>query len=577
MLQIVTGKFFSTGKCFETLHRGVFYTNYRTFQHDPLALPVGRFLPSTGLTGLSTLTYEITEKIECGERLSGTMISTGGQELISDTASVLSFVLNIICTTDSGLVGRLTSSGEMQRGDTLRKYLRRVFDEKVVARPGDEALIQEFISALTALRRTSYETAIRAIRRYVTATHRIADDTSLAYSLFVMSIEALAQSVETPVADWKDYEEGKKKRIDEALNEAPEELKERVRSAVLANEHVAIARRFRDFAIQHLSPAFFRAEAADATLPIRRPDLVRLLSRAYDIRSGYVHRLEAVHKLLVMPFTHAETSEIEGQLTLTFEGLARLARHVITEFVRREPKVDREDFNWRSALPNVVTMPLATRYWLGRPDGYRPESANGWLQSFLVEISGCLHGAPDAGLTDLNLVLDKIEEMPLDSIKVCHRRAMLALYHLFVILTGSASKRPRHQDLLSRYQTAFAQPSLEQLAICLVIEEDFPWSIPQLETLFDSYWRQKHHKNGLNLGELLEAMFTLRLCEINRTAGNEFRARELILFAVEAFPGNAQIRHLEDELALDKLNPIAASNVLLPNRANPKQDGPKQP
>lgn len=38
MLQIVTGKFFSTDKCFETLHRGVFYLSRG--QHKVLAVEV---------------------------------------------------------------------------------------------------------------------------------------------------------------------------------------------------------------------------------------------------------------------------------------------------------------------------------------------------------------------------------------------------------------------------------------------------------------------------------------------------------------------------------------------------------
>jgi hypothetical protein len=571
MLQIASGKFFSTDKCFETLHRGLFYTNYRTFQ-NVIDLPLGRLLPSTGMTGMATLTYELMEKIEYTEPSPGTMTSTGGYELVDDLSSVFSYALNVICTKDRDLLIRLTSSDELHKGNSLRKYLRRVFDQKVTASPADNGVLQEFIAGLIGLRRSAYERAMKAIRRYVTATHRIADDTSLAYSLFVMSLEALAQTADTPAAKWTDYEEAKRERIDEALKGAPDELKERVRSAVLNNEHVAASRKFRDFTIQHLSPAFFRAEAVEVTRPIRRPDLVPLLRRAYDIRSGYVHRLEGVHKLLVMPFTHTETFEIDGALTLTFEGLSRLARHVITEFVRREPKVAREEFYWRAALPNVVTMPLSTRYWLGRPEGYTPDSARRWLQNFLQEVSAHLLAAPDAALTDLSAILDKIENMPLDNVKARDRRAILALYHLFIILAGPKYERARHQELLNHYQTDFAAPTVEHLAMCLVTERDFPWSLPQMEQLFDAYWGQRHHKNGLNVGELLEAVFTLRLVEINRTNGNEARARELILFAVEAFPSNSAVRELESDLALEKLNPVAARNILLPRLATKENE-----
>jgi hypothetical protein len=81
MLQIVSGKFFSTNKSYETLHRGALYTNYRSFQDAPITIAVGRLLPSTGVSGLGTLTYEITEKIEYDELSPGTMVSKKDQEM----------------------------------------------------------------------------------------------------------------------------------------------------------------------------------------------------------------------------------------------------------------------------------------------------------------------------------------------------------------------------------------------------------------------------------------------------------------------------------------------------------------
>lgn len=209
MLQIVSGKFFSAAKCYETLHRGTYYTNYRTFQNDAISTAVGRLLPSTGRSGLGTLTYEILEKIEWIPPATGVMTSTGGRELVDDFATVLSFVLNAICTTDPDLIRRLTAadSPELNRRNNPGKYLRRVFDGQILAQPEDATLINDFVTALIGLKRDSYGGAIRAIRRYVTATHRIADDTSLAYALFIMSIEALAQTAVDGVAVWSDYEE----------------------------------------------------------------------------------------------------------------------------------------------------------------------------------------------------------------------------------------------------------------------------------------------------------------------------------------------------------------------------------
>jgi hypothetical protein len=566
MLQIASGKFFGTQRYYETPHTGTFYTNYSMSEDDSIRTSVGNLVSSGTATSPATLAYEITEKIEWQEPAPGVMTSTGGAELIEDFAAVIGFALNVICTTDQETARRLTATrtSQLRRLNDPGNYLRRVFDAQIMGEPGDAALVSSFVTALIGLKRDSYERAIRAIRRYVTATHRIADDTHLAYALFVMSIEALAQAADAPGAVWSDYDESKRRRIDKAIGDAPTDLAERVRSAVLENEHVAMSRRFRDFAVQHLSPDFFRSEAARSIRPISRLDLVPLLRRAYDIRSGYVHRLQGLPKLLMGPFSHVETWDIDGHPTLTFEGLARLARHVITQFVQRSPKLERETFDWHSGLPNLLQMQLAPQYWIGRPEGYAALTATMWLQSFLTQVTATALRAPGAVLTDLTAILDKIETLQLDTVGPSPRRPMLTLYHLFIVVAGEKYSRAQHLGLLERYKTDFREPTVEELAINLVAGTEFRWNLSQLEALHDSYYRERRWKNSLMLGELLEAMFTLRLAEMNRMAANEIRARELITFAVEAFPGQHNIRALEQGLGLDKLAPINPRAILLP-------------
>lgn len=565
MLQIVSGKFFDTNMCYETLHRGVYFTNYQTLDDAPITIPIGCLLPSTGLGGsVRTVTYELMEKIEWETPSPGVLISTGGAELVESLADVLSFVLRVLWSPEADLVRRLTAESSL--GASSRRHpkntIRRVFDVQVMSRPGDGRLINEFLLALIGLERASYEGAIRAIRRYVTATHRIVDDTSLAYALFVMSIEALAQATDAPMAAWEDYDEIKRERIDNALDGAPGDMAERVRAAVLRNEHVALGRRFRSFAIDHLSPAFFRDEAEGAIAPISRTDLETVLKRAYEIRSGYVHRLKSLPKLLAEPFHHSETFEIDGQPTLTFEGLARLARHVIIQFVQRARKVEHEDFHWRAALPNLMTASLAPQYWIGRPEEYTVRTARMWLKHFLTQVTAVLLGTLGATLTDLSAVLGKIETLDLDNVKPHDRRPILALYHLFLSLAGSAYQRTQHQELIEQYQADFASPSVEELVVCLVTKREFAWQVDQIEELHTVYHRERHHKDALPLGRVLEALFTLRLAEANRAADRNHRACELISFAVEAYPGHSALRALEMNLGEEPISPIMAYEIL---------------
>lgn len=323
-----------------------------------------------------------------------------------------------------------------------------------------------------------------------------------------------------------------------------------------------MSRRFRSFTIAHLTSEFFRADAAGSIHPIARPDLEMLLRRAYEIRSGYVHRLNGVPRMLSAPFNHAEVFVVDTQPTLTFEGLARLSRHVITQFVTRAPKVEREVFDWFHALPNLLTAQLDPQYWIGRAEGYSPETARVWLQAFLGQISSAWLRNPGASITNLDEILNKIEFMPLGSISREHRRSIIALYHLFICIAGPDYKREKHQELLNRYEADFKELSIEELVVHLVIGSPWSWSLDQLEELHHSYYQKRYWRNSLAIGELFEAMFTLRLAELNRLAGNEVRARELVSFAVEACPANAALRNFEASLASEML-PIDVANLLL--------------
>jgi hypothetical protein len=563
MLQIASGKFFDTSDEFRTVHRGTLYTNYLTVGEGSISTSAGSLFNAVGFGGLSAFNYEILERIE-GTPANGVLISTGGTELVEDFVSVISFALNIVCHPDPDLVRRLTgpTHGEQRRRNHPRSYLRRVFDVRLTPQQADADEVNRFIKALIGLRRNDYERVIRAIRRYVTATHRIVDETNLAYALFVMAIEALAQSPKPPIALWPEYDEEKRKRIDHSLRGVPYDQAQRVRAAILKNEHIAIARKFRAFTIGHLSPSFFREEAVGCIRPIARPDLTPLLKRAYDLRSAYVHRLEDLPKLLLPYFDLSETAQTDDLPTLTFEGLARLVRHVIFQFVERRPKVEKEDFLWRSALPNIINVPFDPRYWIGVAEQFEPKSARFWLQSFLGQVSTTIMNR-EIPVSDLSKILDKIEILlSRGGVKSEHRRPMIALYELFNRMFPTKQERPLREILLKRFIRDFEAPSIEELSVYLVTRERVPWSLDELDELYMKHYAERSNKNHLKLGNLLELIFTLDLAEWHRQSGHEDRARELIAFAVEANPGHERLRALERSIEGTPINPINMREVL---------------
>lgn len=560
MLQIITGKFFQSENVFSTLLRGTYYTNYHWVDDDAFETSIGRVLPSTRRSGLGTMTYELFEKIE-GVSGPGVMISTGGEEIAEDFAAVFSFVLNVTCTTDPDLCRRLTlpKSEDVSRRNYSSRFLPRVFDTRVYGSPGDPEKFGLFMTHLLGLRRSSYESTIRAIRQYVAAMHDVGRDSTLAYSLLVTSIEALLQSTDVPDATWTDYDERKRTPIDQLLREVPEDLAERFRAAILASEHVAIARRFREFIRAHIRPEFYRTEADGMLHPVTRQDLDSLLKSAYGIRSGYVHRLDELEALAADPFGHSEVLDLEEKPTLTFAGLARIVRHVISTFVLRAEKVDRETHDWRSDLPNVVRMRLSPIQWIGNPDLYSGSTATMWLEAFLAQLSEAFR-TPSVAITDLGRILDKIETMSIDNLKGSERRSVLTLYHVSTL--HSRAQRSAHPTLVTKLNQELQRPTIEGLVICLLQKLDFPWTWQEVEDLHASYFRMRRNKGALQIGGLLETVFSLRLAEHYRAMGLEEKGRELISFAVENVPGDRMMLSIEDAHALSPLAPIDAYAVL---------------
>ena len=138
----------------------------------------------------------------------------------------------------------------------------------------------------------------------------------------------------------------KGERIDSALEHADEITACKVRNALLETEHVSLARRFREFSISHVKGTYFRDEAEGVNGPVNWADLEEGLREAYRLRSRYIHNLQELPRPLAVSAIPGDTVQVEGRTLFTFQGIARLARHVIFEFVDRQPKLQKEQYDY---------------------------------------------------------------------------------------------------------------------------------------------------------------------------------------------------------------------------------------
>ena len=265
-----------------------------------------------------------------------------------------------------------------------------------------------------------------------------------------------------------------------------------------------------------------------------------------------------------------ETTVVDGQSVLTFAGLTRVARHVINTFVARAPKTETEEFDWRKELPGMLRLQMAPQYWIANPEGFNAITAQKYLAAFIGQVVGHLLQR-SATITDIRPVLEKIEALLPGLAKPAQRLPMLALYFIFNSLAPENLRCAEYPNLIGSYRADFETPSIISLAAHLVTGQTPDWSLPVMEDLHARYFRERHHANTLRLGRLLEAAFTLRLAEQNRVAGNFTRARELIGFAVEAWPNYVSLRNFESSIPLDNLAVIDWPDILLPSAGPPGQ------
>lgn len=564
MLQICSGKLFQKEVQYRNNLRGVIYTNLRLFRDTKIDTAAGSLLPTSNLGPSNAIVYEIEELIESSGQGPGVLISHSVDPYILDFSTLLSFILNCTASPSYNLTDRLLGD---QRGlsthSTPKQAVKQVFDKEVIFKESDEQYLAEFIKHLIGLERSTYLGVMRAVRTYVTGMHRIADDFELAYTLLVASMESLAQDFDGHISSWCDYDQRKRKLIDNALSGADDAITESVREAILNIEHTSLSRRFRDFSLQHITPEFFREETIGSISPISRFDLTKALKNAYQARSQYIHNLRKLPDLLTTHNSHSETCRIGNETWLTIQGLSRLARHVIMNFIMSQDTVESEEYDYSLERAGVIQVPLAPQFWVGKTVIYEG-SGSKKLEGFLSQYSDHLENKPNATITDLTDLLSEVESK-VHELKKHDKLPYIALYLLFNGVIPE-TQRMKNVDKFSRmFEEELTRATPEALLLNLLFSIESPWDTTTQYDCLTKYFRNRDNKFNFRAPKIIEAGMALQLAERYRIDKDYHKAMELIAIAVENHPGHKALREFEEDFKINESR-IEWSKVLLPNQ-----------
>ncbi len=259
---------------------------------------------------------------------------------------------------------------------------------------------------------------------------------------------------------------------------------------------------------------------------------------------------------LWMAADRSDTQVLKEGKALALEGLARLSRHVIRRFVERGPASVDATFNYRSALPGIMSMRLAPQYWMHGAGGFDQKSAPAYFDAMLGFLIEALAGRSEAGLVDMTGVLDKIETLAMGLANRDDRLAMAGIMTLWNSFAPADVRRILKPKLAARFAADLAEPSMVGFALAVVQGQRTEWSTEALLSLAAERRAERLGRKAAPMPPRIDAALLLvvagRLLDPDTDMGTESEALEHLGQAVEAVPGLTELIRFEDSIRRGK-------------------------
>ena len=173
-----------------------------------------------------------------------------------------------------------------------------------------------------------------------------------------------------------------KKKLDVQLDKVDNGIAEEIRNILVSKEHMKLSRRFCQFILKYINDDYYKViDKRQGT----ESEINQAIAKAYIIRSKYAHELKPIMKQLMDAgiSKSSEIFEFQHEIFLTYSGLLRLARTVITNFVISRDEVESEEYAWDDDLPGTISMELHPNLWLGKSNDFKFQNIDKNLEALL--------------------------------------------------------------------------------------------------------------------------------------------------------------------------------------------------
>ena len=282
---------------------------------------------------------------------------------------------------------------------------------------------------------------------------------------------------------------------------------------------------------------------------------------AYVLRSSYLHASRGLPRELIVlaKISRAETVRVERRTILTFEGLSRLVRHVILQFVSRQESVSKEPCDYFKEEPGIIRAELTSEYWLHLSGNFIAKDGQKRLFAFCGQLATAMRTHEPPKVSDMRDLLGQaLHRLP--DMKPRNRLPFLALFYLYNLAVTVDLQIDDNRGILQLYEKELTTPTVEAMLLALLTQCTLQWPLDEHDITLRTYFDGKGRDEGIRIDNLFEVGLILELAERYRVHGDTDKAKGLIHFAVENHPGNESL--IQFELEFDPSKQIKWQEVM---------------
>ncbi|MFT8348552.1 hypothetical protein [Clostridium saccharoperbutylacetonicum] len=542
MLQVISKKFFKSDKYHKTEVKTIVYSNVNLYHK--IETTIATLEPIESYNGITSYVLKFENVLEFQRDPGFQLVSVGQGEVIEDLLACFSFYFNGIFESDKSFIENLMRNEQQNVCDKSipQKLLPEIFKRNIYIGEDKSEEFNNFMSNLIGLPNKKYMRVIASIKQVKDAIITINYNLELAYTMVVAAVEALATEFDSYDTQWEDCltQKNRRKRLDSLLESIENCYVQEIKDIIIEDTHAKLGMRYRMFILNYISDRYYEENTSEIILKCKESQLERAIKNSYQLRSSYIHALESIPNIIKYS-GNSEVYSSNGSEFFTFNGIIRITKFVIKEFIYSEEKIEKEDVDYLNKLPDTIEAVLASEYWIHKAENYSIDISKTYYQGLLEYISKGEY--KEKGFILLENVCKKIEVV-IKGLNNKEKKIILVdFYLLYNYLLREEDRCKNIKNFDEKYSELVEEPCIENAMLYIILGVKFPWSLDVINDIYCNYDKNRFHKNIISIPNKLEICYMLELANLAFSEGRIDIVNKII---IKAYRERANDKYLEN-------------------------------